>query len=779
MFKTIFKSTIRNLLRNKTFSFLNLIGLSLAFTSAIIIYLWITDELSFDTFHDQADDIYLVYKEYKVGSGTDRNPSTPFPVGTTLVQEFPEFIQSTKFFRTNSVVKKDEKVIREGNFCICDSAFFKIFTYQFLEGDPNTCLLNKENVVLTKKMSEKYFGDESAINQVLQIDGDPYTISAIIEPVSENSVANFDFFMNIENFARTSDYDDWLNHWLSSYVKTIPNIDIDEVHGKMDKLIVDKLESERTLFRLQNIIDRHLYTLDGKPARMQSIVLFTIIGIFILVIAIINFMNLSTARYTKRSLEVGLKKVLGSTRQLLMKQFLFESLFLAFLAIILSFILVEIFIGRINEITEKSLSFHQGSNYVLYFLILLVTIATGVLAGLYPAAVLSSAKPINTLKGVFSKGKLGGNLRRILVIVQFTISVALIISSIIVFQQLNYITNKDIGMNRKNVYGFNIPRAQRENFEVFKAELLKSTAIKNVTSSSAIPFENYSIVRGIRWDDMTEDEGVAMGFVAVTDDFFETMEINIVDGRSLSSEFAGDTSNFMFNESAIKLIGWENPLGKSFELSEDDKGKIVGVAKDFHALPLDMEIEPMVFIFSNGWSRRCFVRYHVGKDVEALNHIENIWNQYNPDIPFEHYNLDEYYNRIYSDSQKVAFLISVFTFLAIIISCLGLFGLASHSVEQKKREIGIRKAHGASFASLLNLLSIDFTKWVILANIIAWPIAWYYMNKWLNNYAYHTDIKWYVFVFGLLLSFSIAILTTMFHTWRTANTNPAEVLKYE
>jgi putative ABC transport system permease protein len=779
MFTTILKSTFRNLLRNKTFTLLNLLGLALAFTSVIIIYLWVSDELSFDTFHDDVDDIYLVYKEYQVGGGIDQNPSTPFPLGNALVQEIPEVIQSTKFVRGGSNIRKGEKIISESGFTLCDSAFFKIFTFKFLEGDINTCLVNKNSVVLTKKMAEKYFGNQPAFNKELEIDGDMTVVTGIVEPISKNSVANFDFFMSIENTTRPSDATNWLSHWLFTYVKTIPNADKDNIYKKIDEFSFDKLENRRTVFRFQNIVDTNLYTLNGKPAKLQSIIIFIVVGIFILIIAIINFMNLSTARYTRRSLEVGLKKVLGSSRKLLINQFLFESLLVSFIAMIISFILVEIFIGKVNIVTEKELSFHQGANLLLYVLIFLITTITGLLAGMYPALVLSAAKPIQSLKGVFLKGKLGGNFRKFLVILQFTISVALIISSIIISQQLNFIANKDLGMNRKNVYSFNIPREQRGNFEVFKAEIQKSTIIENVSAASAIPFENWSIMRGLKWDDMTDDNAVAMGFIAVTDGFFETMQIDILDGRELSSEYAEDSVNIMFNESAIKLLGWENPIGKVFAIDEENPGRIVGIVNDYHSLPLNMEIEPMVFIYSPGWARRCFVRYQEGKSKEALAHLESVWDQYNPGVPFDHYNLDEYYDRLYTDSQKMAFLISVFTILAIIISCLGLFGLASHSVEQKRREIGIRKAHGASFAKLLNLLTIDFTKWVVFANILAWPIAWNFMDKWLSNFAYHTNIKWYVFVIGFFLSITIALLTTLLHTWKTANTNPAEVLKYE
>lgn len=779
MFSTILKSTIRNLFRNKTFSLLNILGLALAFTSVIIIYLWISDELSFDTFHKDSDDIYLVYKEYNVGGETDQNPSTPYPLAYTLREELPEVIEATKFTRSQSVVKKGEKIFNEGRFCYTDTSFFKIFTFHFLEGDLNTCLQNKEGIVLTKKMAEKYFGNQQAFQQQLEVNGKQKVITAIVEPISTNSVTNFDFFMNLDLITRPDDTEDWFFHWLSTYVKLNHNTIIDEVYEKMDEIAFEKMEGKKTVFRFQNIVDRHLYDLNGKPTVMQNIIIFGIVGLFILVIAIINFMNLSTARYTKRSLEVGLKKVLGSSRNLLIKQFLFESLFISVLALIISFILVEICIGKVNVLTGKSLIFHESTHGVLYVLIFLITIITGFLAGIYPAFVLSSARPIQSLKGVFAKGKLGGNFRKFLVILQFTISVALIISSIIIYQQLNFLVNKDIGMNRKNVFTFNLPREYRQKFDVFRAELMKSTAIENVSSASAIPFDNYSIMRGLKWDDMSDDDAVAMGFLAVTDNFFETMQINVLEGRTLSSEYAADSANFMFNKSAIKLIGWENPIGKTFVVDEDLTGKIVGVVDDYHSMPLNMAIEPMIFIFSNDWSGRCLVRYKEGKASEALQHMETIWDNYNPGIPFEHYNLDEYYHRLYSDSQKMAHLISVFTLLAIIISCMGLFGLAAHSVEQKRKEIGIRKAHGASFAKIMNLLSIDFTKWVVLANIIAWPVAWYLMKNWLNNFAYHTDINWYVFAIGFILSISVALITTFFHTWKTANTNPAEVLKYE
>jgi len=778
MFTTIIKSTIRNLVRNKTFTFLNLLGLALAFTSVIIIYLWIKDELSFDTFHNDVDDIYLVYKEYNVGAGTDKNLSTPVPLSFALVAEIPEVKFATHFARSSCVFRKGEKFINENNFCCTDTSFFKIFTYRFIEGDPNTCLNKIENVVLTREMADKYFGDSSPINKEVEIDGKSYIVSAIVEPLSKNSVADFDFFGRIEVLLNPGDDSDWFNHWLSTYVKLSSGSDLGYIYKKFDQFTFDKMEGRKTVFRLQNIVSQHLYNLDGSQAKLQGIIIFAIIGIFIMVIAIINFMNLSTARYTKRSLEVGLKKVLGSSRKLLVKQFLFESLLITFISLIISIILVEIFIGKVNIITEKELALHQSKNFFLYAALILVALVTGVIAGAYPAFVLSSVKPVHSLKGVFAKGKLGSNFRRFLVILQFTISVALIISSITIYQQLSYLNNKELGMDKENVCALRLPGGQAEKIDVFKAELQKSTLIESVSAALSVPFDNMAIMRGLKWDDMTDDDAVAMAFQAVTDDYFETMKINILQGRALSSDYTDDTANVMFNESAIKLMGWNDPIGRIFEI-DGAKGKIVGVVQDYHHLPLNMAIEPMIIIYSKSWSRRCFIRYQENRSKEAIEYIESIWNENYPTVPFEHVILDEYYKRLYTESQKIGMLISVFTILAIIISCLGLFGLASHSVEQRRREIGIRKALGASFIKLINLLSTDFTKWVILANILAMPIAWYFMNKWLQNFAYHTSIKWYVFATGFFLSISVALITTFFHTWKTANTNPAEVLKYE
>jgi putative ABC transport system permease protein len=780
MIRSLLKIALRNFQKQIGFSILNILGLTIGIAGFIVIAMWVLDELSFDAQHPNADQTFLIYKGYSMGKKLQYNPATPVPLGPTAKADFSEVEQMSRVYDWRASVKYEKKVFFENRVCSADPAYFEMFEANFIEGNPKTAFSEPQSAVISRKIARKYFGEKSPLGKVLQLNSRTnVTVGGVIEDYPLNSSINNDIIVRFDFVEENEDNrNNWGSHFLSTYVKLKKGSDKLEFDKKLGALLQANCDDQKLIAKTLRLDKMHLYSIDGANQRVQYVYLFSAIAVFILLIACINFMNLSTARASRRSKEIGLRKVVGASRVMLIWQFLIESLIYAFVAMMLAMMLVELFRPLFNDISGKNLSINYfnlkailgGVGIVLF---------TGLFAGSYPALFLSSFRPIVVLKGAFNIGRKGLLFRKILVILQFSISVFLIICTFVIYLQIKHIQNKDLGFDKENVLILNANGSIPDHFESFKNELLKNPGVLNVSRTSEIPSEIWSIVRGLKWEGMENEDGVAFGVAAVGYDYFETMGMDIVQGRSFSKDYGTDSLGIVFNQKAIEMINWENPIGKTFVIDEENPSKVIGVVRNFNSLPITYEIEPCCFVMLPSWCRKVLIRLQPGNPEQTIMHIEKVFKSFALKLPFTYNFLDERIDQQYQAEQNIGVLASVFALIAILISCLGLFGLAAYAAEQKTKEIGIRKIFGASVTNVVYKLSLSFSVWVIIANIVACPLAFFVMKNWLENYAYSVPLHWWVFAVSALLSLLIAILTVSMQTMRAANRNPIDSLRYE
>ncbi len=783
MFRNYFKIAARNLVRNKGYSFINIFGLAIGMACTILILLWVQHELSYDRFHENADRIYRINKQYQMGNEVDANSSTPYPLANTAKESFAEITEATKFTYRSALVKYQDKVFKENHVCFADSAFFRVFRFQAIEGDPNIALTDPNSLVITQNLAEKYFGTEPALGKTVTVDNlQDFTVSAIIQDIPENSELQHNLFIPVSFVVeRESEGEtDWGSHWFITYILLHQNANPSELEAKLSAMIKEKLETEQTSLRLQPLTGVHLYTPMGESVGLKYVYFFSIIAIVILGIACINYMNLATARSAKRAKEVGLRKVVGAKRTQIIYQFFGESLLFSVIALIVAVFLVELALPAFSNLTGKELHFNY-MDYRFGLLAVVIVGITGIISGIYPAVFLSSLSPVTTLKGTLQRNLLGLLLRKGLVIIQFSLAIILMIGTGIIFSQLRYIQNKDLGFDKDHLMYLPLPRELRNSFDAAKAELLEIPDILGITRSMGFPNDVGAIIRGIVWEGKETDEGAAFAFETIDQDYIETVGLEIVQGRNFSHDFPDDTLNYILNEKAIGVMGMENPIGKPFNIDDEAEvnGVIVGVVKNFHSKPLNYEIEPLMFMMYPDYYRRILIRTNPKNIKNTIKHIESVWKKFVPDYPFEYRFLNEDFDSAYRAEQRAGTLFGYFVVLAILLSCLGLFGLTSFSTEQRTKEIGVRKVLGATVPAIVVMLSKEFTKWVLLANIIAWPIGYFIMKKWLENFAYRVDIGIEIFIGSAVLALAIATLTISYQSIKAAIANPIKALRYE
>jgi len=737
-------------------------------------------ELSYDKFFNNAENIYRINKEYNMGDGASYNPSTPYPLADYVRENYPEITDATKFVGTRAVLKYGKKVFNEKGICYADSTYFRVFSFQFVKGNPETALSGINKIVLTEQIAEKYFGNDDPMGKTINVnDRHEVIVSGVIKDLPSNSIFEYNIFLPIKLIAYPDDPQNWGSHWLYTFITLDKNSDVKETEKKLSGLIKERLPAERLYLNIQALEDIHLFSIDGKPVGMKYVYFFSIIAIFILVIACINFINLTTAKSEKRAKEVGLRKVIGARRIQIFRQFFGESLVFTILAMFVALILVELSRPVFNNLVGKQLTIPYSDHRFILSLIIIV-LFTGILAGSYPAFFLSWFKPARVLRGgLTNKGK-GSLFRKILVIIQFFISSILIFGTIVIYTQLKYIQNKDLGFNKENVLCLPYSRGIRPNYLSFRNELLKNPDIINMGRTSETPIEIESIMRGIVWEGKETEEGAAFAFASIDYDYIETMKMDVVQGRAFSEDFPSDTINYIFNEKAIKIMGMEDPVGKRFLLDEEsEEGIIVGVVKDFNSLALNYEIEPLVFLIWDDSYRQLLIRISENNIINTIDYIEEVWEKFAPDNPFEYSFLDQNYYDLYKAERQAGEIFKYFVILAIFISGLGLFGLASFMTEQRTKEVGIRKVNGASVSSIFIVFSRDFIKWIIIAFVFSCPVAWFIMNKWLQNFVYKTNISMWIFIFTGFLISAVALLTVSYQAFTAARKNPAESLRYE
>ena len=781
MIKNYLKITFRSLYRNRLFSSINILGLATGMAGALLVFMYIQYELNYDKFFKNYDNIYRLVRDYNIGGEQSLNPSTSFGLAGAVMEEIPAVIVSTRKFNNYTNVKYKDDIFSE-NVCYTDSMFFQVFDYNFLVGNPNDALKNPDEIIITKSIAEKYFGDENPMGKNLLFDDiKNFKVSAVIENIPANSHFNFDIFAPFSKFNDGIPDDEWFNNYFLTYVLVNQNINIIETTNKLTDLYAKKMQSEggKTKIHLQNLQDQHFA--ESQLSKL-NIYLFLAIGIFILMLACINYMNLNTARYIKRTKEVGIRKIAGAHKTQLVKQFFGEAILLSTISIFFGVLIVEFILPFFNQITGMNTNIQYLSKNFIFILISIILFSS-FLAGIYPALFLSSFKAVKILKGQLGSFRLSSNIRKGLVIFQFSITTILLISAGYIYSQFFYMTNKNLGFTTENLVYLVLTNKLEKNYDTFKTTLLGNPDIVGVTKTSFLPMNIYGLINGLSWDEMNNQEKTAFAFQCVECDFLNVVDYKIVEGRFFSEDFSSDSTAVIINQKAQRLMNYNNPIGNKIYLGdEEDDGvvQIIGVVEDFHTLPVNNEIEPIMLLLGNIDYYSCILIKLNGKNNKnTIDFISRQWDEFSPGFPFKYRYMDDKIKTMYGDTQQTAKAFTLFVILAILISCAGLFGLSFFIVEQKTKEIGIRKALGASTGIVYMLLNKTFTRWVLISIVIGSPIAWYLMNKWLNNFAYHTKPNILIFTGAGLLILFIAQFTIAYQTIKTARANPVDSLRNE
>jgi ABC-type antimicrobial peptide transport system permease subunit len=787
MLKLYLLLVLRKIRQTRATFYINLIGLSLGLTSALLIYLWVYDEMNVDRFHENDGQLYMVMQNIEISNGIVTLEVGPNSVAQTLVEEMPEVELGVNVFEVPIFGKpnlsfQDNKI--KGSCIYAGKDFFKVFSYNLIEGKPDQVFADANSIVISDEVAMKLFGtSQEALGQFIDYRNESqYLVSGIFKTIPASSSMQFDFLLS--NDKLTTEYpsmDQWQNNTHNAYIVIAPGTDIATVNNKIASLIERKCgESNRTLF-LKPYSDRYLYNSyeDGVQAggRIEYVRLFSAIAIFILLMACINFINLSTAKASGRTREIGMRKVLGASRGSLAFQHLSESLLMAFLSLGIAIVLIALLLPRFNLITEKQLTFHLNSYQVLFFLG--VTLITGLVAGSYPALYFSAFKPVRILKKQFrgSRGELW--TRRGLVIFQFGLSIVLIVSVLVVNKQIEFIRDKDLGFNLQNVLVFDMEGEVSKSEAAFLSEIRKIPGIENASSSMFNIIDKHLITGNVQWEGKDPDDKIDFHMQPVSYDFIETLGIRMKEGRAFSEAFGADHSNIICNEAAIDIMGIKDPVGKTIKVNGKAR-QIIGVTENFHFESLHKKVEPLIFELSeSSQNMRIEININPENESETLNRLQLLYEQYNPGFVFDYTFLGDENQALYTSEKRVGILSRYFAVLAIVISCLGLFGLAAYSSEKRAREIGIRKVFGASIPRIVYLLCTDFTVLVVISILIALPSGYLITSKWLNAFAYRTRLEWwYLFAAGLL-ALVIVWLTVGVIAIKTANVNPANCLREE
>ncbi|MBD3415231.1 MAG: FtsX-like permease family protein [Candidatus Aminicenantes bacterium] len=774
MLKNYLKTAFRNIKKYKLYSFINISGLAVGMACCILIFLWIQDEISYDRFHQHKDRLYRVVSSLE-GEWTS---TSPWAINDVLKKDFPEVIRSTRFRTFHFLTDRQEKSHYE-DVGFVDLDFLHMFSFPLLRGDPETALSSRESVVITKEAAQRYFKNEDPLGKFLTVNNSiDLKVTGILKDVPSNSTLQFDMLAPVKLLGEEK-----LRTWAletSAYVMLEKNVSLQELRFKISGTTMKydkRIENQTVVNDLQPISRMHLHGLNDAGGILY-IYIFSGIAVIILLIACINFINLTTAKSGKRAVEVGMRKVIGAQRSHLIKQFFGEAVFISLVAFLLAILLVSLFLPSFNQLTQKQLTFDPVENSTLILILLGTALFTGIVSGSYPALLFSSFSPIQALRESGSLSFKSPVLRRVLVIFQFTVAVGLIFSAIVLQKQMTFIRNKDLGFDRSHVLRLPMNKDVQGHYQAFKQSLVKNADILNVTSATNTPL-SIGNINPVYWEGRGPDQYEVMNFAAVDYDYFETFQMDLTKGRTFSRDFATDEKNYIINEAAVRFTGLGSPIGKLFSIWKRE-GRIIGVVKDFHSRSLHDEIKPVVFTLTTNWSHNyIFVRINPERIQPALQTVQSSWKQFASGYPFEYVFLDDVFERQYQTDQRMGLIINDFTLLAIFLSCLGLFGLASYMAERRTKEIGIRKVLGASVSSVALMLSKDFTRWVLIANAIAWPVAWYVMSRWMQNYAYRIRISWWMFFLAGGLALIIALLTVGYQSVKAATANPGDSLRYE
>ncbi len=798
MLKNYFKIAFRNLLRQKTYSFINIFGFAIGLAVCLIISFYVIDDLTYDNFHDKPENIYhMLTVDNSEADGALSYSITSGPLMAGLADNIPEVIAATRlsgFGRVNigQVIENPEEQIEDQILSlalVADTDFFNVFSFKILSGEKEDPLQNLSGVYLTPEIAEAVFPGEDPIGKPIVVGRlEDAFVAGIVEAPPVNSHLQFGVIvpLNIERNAVW--WDSWENLSLTGYFRLHPNADPTQVNQKITSYaraggFAEVFEPDMQPLRDVHLGSSHLrydFMNTGKNDRMKVYTL-AIIAIFVLIIASINFINLSSARAARRAREVGLRKVIGGNRNQLFWQFLGESVIITFIAMILALAMFEVALPHLNNFLQKNLTLNLIENYQFTIFIILTSILVGILAGIYPALILSGFNPLSVIHGNFKSSKKGVLLRRVLVVGQFAVSIALIIAVFIVLDQIHYLNSIDLGYNRKNIAI--LPNFINEQGPVLKEKIENLTSVESVGTIGNMPGGTLVRLEVVpQGHDM--EKGMMFDRLLIDNDLVETLKFKLLEGRDFSEDFISDVENaILINETAMKTLGWDNPIGKKIVMIDENEAQlertIIGVIKDVNFTTVRRKVNPMVLVHSGEFVPRLLIKLKPENQEFALQEITRIFHESYPDSNLNILFFDDFFNFQFRQDRAFAINIAVFSILAILIACLGLFGLASFTTQQRQREIAVRKVLGSSVKSIVYLLTKEFARWVLIANLIAWPLAYYGMSKWLENFVYRTSFNPLIFVAAGVVALIISIFTISFQTIKAANINPANALQYE
>jgi putative ABC transport system permease protein len=814
MIRNYLRSAWRNIARHKFISFINIFGLTVGLTCCLLIITYLINELSYDRYNVNADRTYRVTRIFYSRNGEENlhlSAVAP-PFGPLLKTAFPDIEKVTRVLPNGTtVLKYKEKLFNEQNGFFADENFFNIFSANVIEGDKKKALYDPYNIMLTPEVAKKYFGNDNPINKTITtiVYGfkHEYKVTGIFEPFPANAHMHPDILMSFNTLKDSAIYGEkqletnFGNNSFYTYLLMPKGYNMDIITRQFDAF-VDKYYNPKglppgikphqtTKLTIQKLTDIHLQShLDDEiepNGDMKRVYIFSIIALFILLIACINYMNLSTARSALRAKEIGIRKVIGAQRKEIIRQFLGESILITWVALLLAGALTWFLLPYINTISHLSLSFSSLFHWNILIGVLLLPFVVGLLSGVYPAIFMSSFRPVQVLKGLLKVGSGNVSFRQVLVVVQFSVSIVLIVATTVVFQQLRYIQNKSLGFNKDFILTTTYSGALTKQFESFRNELLNNPAVKGVGRSSRIPSgrllddQDAQVIEGGK----TVPTQIDLKMITTDYDFMDTYGMKLAAGRNFSRQFLTDTANYVINETAVQQLGWKTPqnaVGKDL-IYGGTKGKVIGIVKDFHFESLHQPIIPMIFLLpgpSNAFYNRISIKVDGHNVQSAISSIGATWRKYLPEIPFDYTFVDQRFQKLYDAEQQESQLFTIFSCLAIFIACLGLFGLSAFTISQRVKEIGIRKVLGANIPQIVSELSRSFMMLIVIAAMIALPIAWWLMHKWLeNNFAFRIEVSGWVLLFAGMVALIIAFVTISFQAVKAANANPVKSLRSE
>jgi len=781
MFKIHLITAIRQIRRFTSLSAITILGLAAGFTTVILLSIWIHYEFQYDRFYKKTDRIYKVFLEETSKENNSKHPWVPFPLAEALRTEIPEIENSTIVTSGSIKVKHNDLIFYENHACFTDPGLFDVFDLKFIRGNKDLALKQKESIVLSEKIAKKYFGGDNPIGKMLQInDNYPFEVIAVVADLPENSSFNFDFFILAEYFADPLIYNgtNWEALNFNSYVCLRKNANPDVVRSKIRDVLMKYTPDRKRYLNIQPIKDAHFYSVSGNPTNITNIRIMAILGLVIYLVALFNFLNISIGRYQKRAYEFKTKGIIGAGRKQIFYQIFIECLFVISIATILSIIVSALtlpFAGR--------LAGQQFSNSMLFSKFLLLVIGLAFVCALIIGSI---PLPIILKKYLkFRPGKEGKQVKTkydyqsYFVTIQFAFAILLIIGVIVVTLQLSFISKRDIGLNPENVITSPLNGSERDKYPVLKEELLKNSSVKNVTVAYNLPTSIGTNCVITAWPGNPHQEKLELAYTVVDKDYFSTMGMNIVQGIPFSEKLRSDSVAYILNERAVAAMHLKDPVGSEIDFSCWTTGKVIGVVKDFNYHSMHSAIEPLIIVNQLWGAQHLLIKLNRNPDKVLLSNLEKTWKEINPQSPFNFQPLNNSLEQMYQADNRFKNLLLACSIIAIVLSSIGLLGIILMHVQRRIKEIGIRKVNGAKVSEVLVMLNKDFVKWVAIAFVMATPIAYYAMHKWLENFAYKTPLSWWIFALAGLLALGIALLTVSFQSWKAATRNPVEALRYE